>query len=136
MKSIAEIQMLHTKIVMGDIDILKGYKQLKDISQEIARVMKEVEPIVLDEAAKYGNGGANIENANISYTEGRVMWDFTNVSRHKQAKLELKQLEGDLVRAAQSAERGVFSVTDDGEQISELPIKKFSKPSIRVKYEK
>lgn len=98
----------------GHADALRTYINLYRLSKLLSEAMDRIKPDALNEATKYGKTfqfhGCEIQNKN---APGRFV--FKSIPEWQEQQFRIKQIEDKYKSAWQAREKGLTSITDDGE---------------------
>jgi len=120
-----------TAIQNGEVNALEAFIKLKQIEEVIKQVKKNVDDLVIDEAAKYSSKTFTTFDAEVTLKKSASRYDYSNIPEIVTKELELKAIK-DKHKAALKTD--VIDL-DTGELI-EPPIVKGGKEIISIKLNK
>ena len=127
-ETVAEIT---TAVENGEVNALEAFINLKKIEEIIKQVKKNVDDLVIEEAAKYSTKTFTTFDAEVTLKNSASRYDFSNIPEIVTRELELKALK-DKHKAAIKSD--VIDL-DTGELI-EPPIVKGGKEVVSIKLNK
>jgi hypothetical protein len=118
MNCIIEISRIVAEAEDGVTDPLMSFIALKQIDDVLQASIKQLHPLAMEEAEKYGEKTFNAFGATITRKANAGRWSFEECSYVAQKKDELKQMEDLAKQAYQAAQKGKMMVDDQGEVIA------------------
>ena len=119
------------KAIEGHSDPLIAYAELRAYKTEIEEALKELEPVALEESAKYGKSfelhGIKFERRN-----GATRYDFMHIERWQHLNTQLKNFEKSSKQAWAASKQGAHYVDGNGEEV-QCPRVMYNKDSLIVK---
>lgn len=103
-------------VIDGEISAIEVKINLKQVKDFITKAEAEIEGAVLEEAAKYNKEVHHGYMIELRPSAGR--WDFSGIPEWNQRKAALTEIEEAAKAAAKAYEKGIRSVSDDGELIT------------------
>ncbi len=127
-ETVAEIT---TAVQNGEVNALEAYINLKKIEEIIKQVKKNVDDLVIEEAAKYNTKTFTTFDAEVTLKSSASRYDYSNIPEIVNKELELKALKDKHKAALKS---NVIDL-DTGELV-EAPIVKGGKEVVSIKLNK
>ena len=127
-ETVAEIT---TAVQNGEVNALEAYINLKKIEEIIKQVKKNVDDLVIEEAAKYNTKTFTTFDAEVTLKNSASRYDYSNIPEIVNKELELKALKDKHKAALKS---NVIDL-DTGELV-EAPIVKGGKEVVSIKLNK
>jgi hypothetical protein len=127
-ETVAEIT---TAVQNGEVNALEAFISLKKIEEIIKQVKKNVDDLVIEEAAKYNTKTFTTFDAEVTLKNSATRYDYSNIPEIVNKELELKALK-DKHKAALKSNVIDF---DTGELV-EAPIVKGGKEVVSIKLNK
>lgn len=118
MNCIIEISRIVTAAEDGDEDALKAYIQLKQMDEMLQVALKQIHPLAMTEAEKYGEKSFNAFGATITRKANAGRWSFDECEYVARKKEELKDVEELAKQAYHAASKGKMMVDDNGEVLT------------------
>lgn len=115
----------------GNESALKAYAILKDQVKTLTEYVKEVEPAALEEASKWDEKTFKIQGFKFTKKAGGKMWNFKELPEWQKAKEALTDIEEKAKLAHANYNKGLMSVTLDGD-VKDLPIVTYRKDSVSI----
>ena len=127
-ETVAEIT---TAVQNGEVNALEAFINLKKIEEIIKQVKKNVDDLVIEEAAKYNTKTFTTFDAEVTLKNSATRYDYSNIPEIVNKELELKALKDKHKAALKS---NVIDL-DTGELV-EAPIVKGGKEVVSIKLNK
>ena len=124
------IEILSEKALNGDADPLDTFILLRDMKKKIEDALKQVEDAAIIEAAKYGKSFEH-NGYKIGLRDGSKRFTYKGIIDWDKADADKKKVEEMLKMSWASNEKGIQSITDDGEVIP-VPKVSYGKSSITL----
>lgn len=86
-------QLLAEQAQNGEVSALKAYIELKKALSEIEDAIKIVNPLAIDEAAKYNEKSFKLHGAIVEKRNSPSTWDYSECGALIQAKERVKYIE-------------------------------------------
>jgi len=119
------------QVLNGEQDALIAYAELKAAEKSLKAVLAEIEPLALEEAAKYGKSfelyGHKFEQRN-----GSIRYNFSHLPQWQAADNAKKIIETQSKQALKAMETGNTIIDEDG-CVVQPPKVTYSKDSLIVK---
>jgi hypothetical protein len=71
-----EYRLMLNEVLEGNMDALEAFVVLKKHLQELETVLKDLQPLAVDEAAKYGEKTFNAFGATVEQRNGASQWKY------------------------------------------------------------
>jgi len=107
----------------GEIDPVKAFLLLKQIENKSKEYKKKIEEIALDELAKYGSEGAEIDGYKVTLKKSAGRWNFKHIEDIVDAEEKLRQLKIKHKGAYLQMVHNITSIGDGGELIKPAEFK-------------
>jgi hypothetical protein len=120
----------------GELEALPVYAELKKQAAVIAAAIKKIEPLALDEADDYHEKTFKVGDFTFTKSDGGRRWSFKNCQSWIDLEYERKQVEDKLKVAYEAREKGLNTISEDGEEVTEFPLITFTKSSLKLSYDK
>ena len=117
-------------VIDGEFSALQAYIAMKDLSAYLDVCMSEIKEGAQSEAAQYEKG-AVVQNYKVEVVSSAGRWDYTRVPDWNIYQRKLKEVEEAAKAAYQAKEKGLLTVTQDGE-VSELPVYTPGKETLKL----
>jgi serine/threonine-protein kinase RIO1 len=117
-------------VIDGEFSALQAYIAMKDLLTHLEVCMSEIKQEAQSLAAQYEKG-AVVQNYKVEVVSAAGRWDYTRVPEWNIYQRKLKEVEEQSKAAYQAKEKGLFTVTQDGE-VSELPVYTPGKETLKL----
>jgi len=124
------IEKLISDALNGDADPLDAFISLRTIKKQVEDALKQVEDAAMIEAAKYGKSFEH-NGYKIGLKDGSKRFTYKGVEAWDDVEAQKKKIEELLKMSWANNEKGIQSVTDDGEVIP-VPKVSYGKSSITL----
>lgn len=107
---------LRDAVLNKEANPLSAYITLKEMEKDLAVILKQVQPLALEEAKTYEETTFNAFGAKITVKSGGGRWKFSHIPQWESAKETLKEIEEKAKSAYNNKGFGMI-VSDEGEVI-------------------
>lgn len=111
-----DIYTLRDAVLKEEANALSAYVALKEMEKDLSTIIKQIQPLALDEAKTYEETSFDAYGAKISVKKGAGRWSFTHIPQWFSAKESLKEVE-EKAKAAYNSKGFGLIVGDGGEVI-------------------
>ena len=112
----SDIYELRDSVLSAEADALSAYITLKEFEKDLALIVKQVQPLALEEAKSYDETSFDAFGAKVTVKKGAGRWSFKHIPQWEKAKETLKEVEEKAKSAYNNKGFGMI-VSDDGEVI-------------------
>ena len=119
-------------VLDGNESGLKALAILKELDKDVKEMIKQVEPVAIEEAAKYAEKSFEFQEWKFEKRNGAKRYDFKHIHKWNEAKQKVTEIETEAKQAYAAYENNILTATQEGEEI-ELPKVTYSKDSIVIK---
>ena len=116
----------------GNESALKGLSLLREQKKIIDACIKQVDPIALDEAEKYGEKTFEYQGFSFQLKIGAKRFNFSNSEKWSKAKASITDIESAMKEAWQASQRGSQTVDEDGVLV-DIPEVTYNNDSLTIK---
>ena len=102
----------------GIVDPLKAFLALKEIENKAKEYKKKIEDIALDEIAKYGREGVDIDGYSLNLKRSAGRWDFKHIEEIVETEKHLKELKEKHKGSYKQTANKITSIGEGGEVIT------------------
>ena len=124
------IEKLISDALNGDASPLDAFISLRSMKKQVEDAIKEIEDAAIIEADKYGKSFEH-NGYKIGLRDGSKRFTYKGIIDWDKADAEKKKVEEMLKMSWESNEKGIQSITDDGEVIP-VPKVSYGKSSITL----
>lgn len=107
---------LRDAVLNEEANPLSVYIALKEMEKDLAAILKQVQPLALEEAKTYGETTFDAFGAKITVKAGGGRWSYNHIPQWESAKETLKEIEEKAKSAYNNKGFGMI-VNDEGEVI-------------------
>ena len=112
----SDIYELRDSVLSAEANALSAYIALKEFEKDLALIVKQVQPLALEEAKSYDETSFDAFGAKVTVKKGAGRWSFKHIPQWEKAKETLKNVEEKAKSAYNNKGFGMI-VSDDGEVI-------------------
>lgn len=111
-----DIYTLRDAVLNEESNALSAYVMMKEFEKDLALILKQVQPLALEEAKTYENTSFEAFGAKITVKKAAGRWDFKHIPQWEKAKETLKDVEEKAKSAYNNKGFGMI-VNEEGEVI-------------------
>lgn len=113
----SDIYELRDAVLSSETNPLSAYIALKEFEKDLAVILRQVQPLALEEAKTYEDQTFDAFGAKVTVKSGAGRWSFKHIPQWNEAKETLKEVEEKAKSAYQNKGFGVIVEEDSGEII-------------------
>lgn len=111
-----DIYTLRDAVLSEESNALSAYVALKEMEKDLSVILKQIQPLALNEAKTYDEASFSAYGAKISVKKGAGRWSFNHIPQWESAKEALKEVE-EKAKAAYNSQGFGLIVGEDGDVI-------------------
>lgn len=116
----------------GSRSALLAYAEMKRFADIASQAVKQIEPIAMEEAIKYGENEFETHGFKFQIRNGATRYSYKNIPEWQEANEKVKDVEERYKAAFVARQKGLLTASEDGEEMI-LPEITRSKDSLIVK---